>query len=167
MTVTSFLRRAVAAVAVTALAQGLTLAAGSASAAEVVPAAERAALVARLKAQADAWDRAIVRKDRAAIAANMAEDFRQIDGDADIEDKKNFLDGVLSDKLVIDPYTVEDFEVRLYGDTALLSGRTAMTGRWDGKPFKTHYRYIDIYAKQPDGQWKIVSVQITRVKPAP
>ena len=38
-------------------------------------------------------------------------------------------------KLTIDPYTVEDFEVRLYGDTALLSGRTHMTGKYDGKPF--------------------------------
>jgi hypothetical protein len=42
-------------------------------------------LVARLSAQADAWDKAIVRKDRAAIEQNMAEDFRQIDGAGNIE----------------------------------------------------------------------------------
>jgi len=42
-------------------------------------------LVAQLSAQADAWDKAIVVKDRAAIEQNMAEDFRQIDGAGNIE----------------------------------------------------------------------------------
>ena len=118
--------------------------------------------VAQLTRQADAWDKAIVRKDKAAIEANMADDFRQIDGDADIETKDSFVTGLLTPKLTINPYTVEDFEVRLYGDVALLSGRTQMTGSYDGKPFASHYRYIDIYVKRA-GVWKIVSVQITRL----
>ena len=115
-----------------------------------------------LTAQADAWDKAIVRKDRAAIEANMAEDFRQIDSAGNVETKKSFVDGLISDKLEIDPYTVEDFDVRLYGDVALLSGRTRMTGRNNGEPFTSHYRYIDIYARKA-GLWKIVSVQITKI----
>jgi ketosteroid isomerase-like protein len=123
-------------------------------------AAPPAALVARLKAQADAWDRAIVAKDRAAIIANMADDFRQIDGQGHVETRDSFVADLLSPELVIEPYTVEDFEVRLYGDTALLSGRTRMTGRYDGKAFSSHYRYIDVYVKRA-GAWKIVSVQIT------
>ncbi|HEY8876579.1 MAG TPA: nuclear transport factor 2 family protein [Roseateles sp.] len=121
-----------------------------------------AALVARLKAQADAWDQAIVRKDRAAIERNMADDFRQIDGRGHVETKASFVDGLMSPDLVIDPYTVEDFDVRVYGDTALLSGRTRMTGKYQGEAFKSHYRYIDIYVKR-GGAWKIVSVQISRM----
>ncbi|HEV6967322.1 nuclear transport factor 2 family protein [Roseateles sp.] len=138
------------------LALALALAAGLAQA------APDAALAARLKAQADAWDRAIVAKDRAAIEANMADDFRQIDGRGNVETHASFVAGLMSPDLVIDPYTVEDFDVRLYGDTALLSGRTRMTGRYQGQPFKSHYRYIDIYVKR-GGAWKIVSVQISRI----
>ena len=100
-----------------------------AMAAGLAQAAPPADLVARLKAQADAWDRAIISKDRAAIEANMAEDFRQIDGRGDVETKAGFVDGLMAPDLVIDPYAVEDFDVRVYGDTALLSGRTRMTGR--------------------------------------
>ena len=74
-------------------------------------------LVARLSAQADAWDKAIVVKDRAAIEQNMAEDFRQIDGAGNVESKTSFVDGLLSPGLQIDP----------------------------------------------QGQWKIVSVQISRI----
>jgi ketosteroid isomerase-like protein len=127
------------------------------------PAADdRAATVALLAAQADAWDKAIVRKDRAAIEANMAEDFRQIDGAGNVETRTSFVDGLMSEDLVIDPYTVEDFDVRLYGEVALLSGRTDMTGSYQGRPFRSHYRYIDVYVRK-GGEWKIVSVQITPV----
>lgn len=42
-----------------------------------------------------------------------------------------------------------------------------MTGTYQGTPFASHYRYIDVYAKRGD-EWKIVSVQITAVPdPAP
>jgi ketosteroid isomerase-like protein len=127
-------------------------------------AADQAADVAELTRISDAWDQAIVRKDEAAVAANMAEDFRQIDGYGNLETKKSFVAGIVDPKLAIDPYTVEDFEVRLYGDTALLSGRTHMTGKYDGKPFESNYRYIDIYVRR-GGTWKIVSVQITKMPP--
>lgn len=124
---------------------------------------EKTALVAALTKQADDWDKAIVRKDRAAIAANMSDDFRQIDGDGDIVGKADFVKELVSDDLTIRPYTVEDLDIRIYGDTALISGRTRMTGAYKGKPFLSHYRYIDIYVRK-DGRWRIVSVQITRLK---
>ena len=120
------------------------------------------ALVAKFYMQSDLWDKAIVRKDRAAIEANMADDFRQIDSAGNIETKASFVDDLMSPDLQIDPYTVEEFEVRIYGNVALLSGRTRMTGRFQGKPFNSHYRYIDIYVRRGE-QWKIVSVQISSI----
>jgi ketosteroid isomerase-like protein len=126
--------------------------------------ADDKALLAELTAQADRWDKAIVRKDRAAVEANMAEDFRNIDGSGEVAGKAAFVDDLMSADLQIDPYTVEDFDVRVYGDVALLSGRTRMTGRYKGKPFTSHYRYIDIYVKR-GGEWKVVSVQISRIPP--
>jgi ketosteroid isomerase-like protein len=127
-------------------------------------AADRNADVAALTRLSDDWDKAIVRKDEDAIAGNMAEDFRQIDGQGNLETKKSFVAGIMDPKLTIDPYTVEDFEVRLFGDTALLYGRSHMTGKYDGKPFTSNYRYIDVYVRR-GGEWKIVSVQITKIAP--
>ena len=124
--------------------------------------------VAALTRQADQWDKDIVRKDAAAIAANMAEDFRQIASDGSVADKAAFLKDITSPDLVIDPYTVEEFDVRIYGeagDVALLSGSTRMTGRYQGEPFTTHYRYIDTYVRR-DGRWQVVSVQTTKVREA-
>jgi ketosteroid isomerase-like protein len=118
--------------------------------------------VALLTRQSDAWDKAIVRKDKAAIAGNMSEDFRQIGSNGDVADKEEFVRDLTSPDITIDPYTVEGFNVRVYGNVALLSGRTHMTGRQEGKPFKTQYIYIDIY-RRINGEWKVCSVQTTRL----
>ena len=123
---------------------------------------DRAAIEAQLTRQAEDWDRAIVAKDRSAVEANMADDFRQIDAYGNVESKASFVRGLLSPDLRIDPYIVDDFEVRLYGDVALLSGRTRMTGEFQDNSFTSHYRYIDVYVRR-DGEWKVVSVQISRI----
>jgi ketosteroid isomerase-like protein len=129
-------------------------------------AADRVSDIATLTRLSDDWDKAIVRKDEKAIAGNMAEDFRIIDGQGNVAAKAAFVADIMDPKLTIDPYTVEEFDVRIYGDTALLSGRTHMTGKHDGQPFESNYRYIDIYVRK-GGHWKIVSVQITKLALAP
>lgn len=124
------------------------------------PAAEREH--ERVGQHVEAWDQAIVAKDRAAVAANMSDDFVQIDSYGRRSDKAAFLDGILSPDLRIDPYTVEDLQIRLYGATAVVNGATDMTGSYRGKPFRTHYRFTDTYVKQ-DGVWRVVNVQTTEI----
>jgi ketosteroid isomerase-like protein len=126
------------------------------------PQGDTASVIAELTRQSDAWDKAIVRKDTAAIANNMSEDFRQIASNGDVANKETFVRNITAADLVIDPYTVEDFDVRVYGNVALLSGRTRMTGREGGTAFTTHYRYIDVYVRT-NGTWKVCSVQTTRL----
>jgi uncharacterized protein (TIGR02246 family) len=116
-----------------------------------------------LTAQADAWDKAIVAKDAAAVAANVAPDFTQIESGGAVIGRDEFVKDLLDPALRIDPYKVEDFGVRVYGDTALLTGRIRMTGSAEGKAFNSHFRYIDVYVKR-DGAWKVVSIQITRMR---
>jgi hypothetical protein len=119
-------------------------------------------IIQTLTEQANKWDRDIVQKDLAAIAFNMSNDFRQIQKNGGIVDKTTFLREITSPDLVIDPYTVEDFDIRIYSDIALLCGRTRMTGRYCGENFSSHYRYIDIYVRDKNA-WKVCSVQITAI----
>jgi hypothetical protein len=37
-----------------------------------------------------------------------------------------------------------------------------MTGSYQGKPFRSNYRYIDIYVRRA-GVWRVVSVQISKM----
>ena len=132
------------------------------SSAGSTPHDDPASVVAELTRLSNAWDQAIVRKDTAAIAGNMSEDFRQIASNGDVANKETFVRDITAPDLTIDPYTVEDFDVRVYGNVALLSGRTRMTGRSGGAPFTTHYRYIDVYVRT-NGTWRVCSVQTTRL----
>lgn len=118
--------------------------------------------VRHLTAIADAWDKAIVRKDIAAVEANVAPDFLWIRGNGTVVGREEFIRNITAPTLKLDPYVVEDFRVRVLGDTALLYGRIRMTGTSSGERFEDHFRYIDVYAKR-GGAWQIVSVQITPI----
>ena len=115
-----------------------------------------------LTAQADAWDKALIAKDRAGIEANMAPEFRQIRGGGHVATRDEFIKDVLDPAFSMDPYTVEDFEIRLFGDTALLYGRIRMGGRDGADRWSAHFRYIDTYVRR-EGRWQVVSVQVTPI----
>jgi hypothetical protein len=113
-----------------------------------------------LAAQADAWDKALIAKDRAGIEANMAPEFVQLRGNGQLVSREEFIRDVLDPAFSMDPYTVEDWDARLFGDTALVHGRIRMSGLAEGQRWNVHFRYIDTYVRR-DGRWQVVSVQIT------
>ena len=135
-----------------------------AACAGVPPTAPALDVQSLLTQQADAWDRAIVAKDARAIDANIAPDFTQIQSNGVVIGKAQFIADLLDPDTLIDPYRVEDFGVRVYGDTALLTGRIRMTGVEEGKRFESHFRYVDVYVRRAD-RWQVVSIQVTRMAP--
>lgn len=117
-----------------------------------------------LRTQAESWDRDIVRKDRVGIERNLHPKFFQIDTSGMRHERADFIEALLDPGLEIDPYTVPDLEIHQYGDTALVTGTTKIKGRHDGKPFASHYRYIDTYVRE-HGHWLVVAVQLTAIVP--
>lgn len=116
-----------------------------------------------LRQQATAWDEAIWRKDEKAIVANIGEGFRQVDGQGHVSAKTEFVADLLDPELHINPYTVENFEVKVLGEVALLTAETHMTGTYQQKAFQSYYRYVDVYHRV-DGRWVVVYIQITRLE---
>ncbi|MEP7155621.1 MAG: nuclear transport factor 2 family protein [Betaproteobacteria bacterium] len=129
-------------------------------ASQVAAAPSDADTIRELTALSNAWDKAIVTHDLAGIEGNMAPDFKQVRGNGMVVNRADFIRDINDPSLKIDPYVVEDFNVHLLGDTALLYGRIRMTGEDEGKRFQSHFRYIDIYVRR-GGKWKVVSVQVT------
>lgn len=120
-------------------------------------------VASQLKRQADAWDLAIVNKDRKAIQSNIAAHFMQIGSDGSKADESTFVANLMDDRLTISPYEVEDFQVRVEAGMALVTGTTKMHGTWDGKAFSSHYRFTDVYIRDA-GQWRVVNVQTTPIR---
>jgi ketosteroid isomerase-like protein len=92
---------------------------------------------------------------------HLADDFVVIESDGSVLNKAEFLANTAKGPDVVD-YKLEQVDVRIYGDAALVLA----TGRWTGKNgSKGMSRYIDVYVKQRD-EWKTVSAQITRTSMA-
>jgi ketosteroid isomerase-like protein len=50
----------------------------------------------------------------------------------------------------------DDVKVRLYGDTAVVTGRTTQKGQYKGQASLSPTRFTRIYVKR-DGQWQLVA----------
>jgi len=88
---------------------------------------------------------------------HLADDFVVIESDGSVLNKAEFLTNTAKGPDVSD-YTLQDVNVRIYGDVALVRA----TGLWTRKGGSTGLScYIDVYVKQRD-EWKTVSAQITR-----
>jgi ketosteroid isomerase-like protein len=53
-------------------------------------------------------------------------------------------------------YTTTDIRVRLYGDTAVVSGRMERTRAMNGNEVSDNWRFTKVYVKQAQ-QWRVVS----------
>jgi ketosteroid isomerase-like protein len=89
---------------------------------------------------------------------HLADEFICIESDGSLIHKQKFLTNVAKGPDVAD-YKLEQMDVRIYGDTALVQATGLWTGR-DGS--KGMSRYIDVYVRE-ESEWRAVSAQITRM----
>ena len=62
-----------------------------------------------------------------------------------------------------DAYDVDDLAIRIYGDTAVVTGRTSPKGRTAlGQPISGRYRYLRVWVRG-GGQWQCVAFEGTRI----
>ena len=111
---------------------------------------------------AHAWDRALVTNDAEALGRFMAEDWVIIGSDGGRSDKARFLGLVKSGTLTHDVMTSEDLNVRIYGDTAVVTSRGISGGKYQGQSFRETERVSCVFVKQ-DGDWKCVLTHLSRL----
>lgn len=105
--------------------------------------------------------RAIVKNDAEAIRQFLADDWVIIDADGGIIEKARFLGVVESGALTHEMMESDDVEVRIYGDSAVVSGLTRTKGKFMGQDFSTQERATDVFVMQ-NGRWQCVFSQLTR-----
>jgi ketosteroid isomerase-like protein len=114
---------------------------------------------ARLRQLNEQYIEAVMNADVQWYQQHLADDFVCIDSEATVFDKESFLERTSRGPYVSN-YRLEDVNVRIYGETALVQA-TGLFTRKDGAPGMC--RYIDVYVRTAD-DWKVVSAQITRAQ---
>jgi ketosteroid isomerase-like protein len=108
------------------------------------------------------WDEAFHRKDVAFIDSVLAEEFVSTYGDGTRGDRAKELKLAAEFNQQIDSSTLDEFVVKVYGDTAVVWFTQHMVGPSKGQRLEVTYRYIDVFV-QRDGRWKCVASQSTKV----
>jgi ketosteroid isomerase-like protein len=108
-----------------------------------------------------AFAEAIVKNDHEGIGRLVTDDWIIIDPNGEIVDRARFFEVIKSGALTHDMMESEDFRVRVYGDSAVVTGLTRTKGKFMGQEFSTQERATDVFVKR-DGRWQCALTQLTR-----
>jgi ketosteroid isomerase-like protein len=94
----------------------------------------------------------------------LADDFVIVDVmSGGVADRAAFI-AALRDRLVeFERVDLLERVTRRYGDTAIMVGRTEMSGSFGGAPFSAASRYTHVLVRGGDGRWRLASAQGTRI----
>ena len=106
---------------------------------------------------------AIVKNDSEAIERLVADEWIIINADGGIIDRERFLEVIKSGTLTHEMMESDDMQVRVYGDSAVVSSLTRSKGKFMGQEFTTHERATDVFVRR-GGQWRCVLTQLTEFK---
>jgi len=104
---------------------------------------------------------AIVSNDLEGIGRLVTDDWIIIDPNGEIVERARFFEVIKSGAMTHDMMESEDFRVRAYGDSAVVTGVTRTKGKFMGQDFSTQERATDVFVKR-DGRWRCVQTHLTR-----
>ncbi len=111
---------------------------------------------------ADEWDRAMIENEAEAIGRYLADEWTIIGPDGSVGDKATFLGLVKSGALSHDVMESDDLNVRVYGETAVVTARGVSGGTYHGQAFREVERSSCVFVRQ-DGRWRCVSTHLSRI----
>lgn len=108
------------------------------------------------------WDAAFHNRDQKFIETLLADEFVVTYGDGSRGDKAKELSLALDFNQQIDSSKLDEFIVKVYGNTAVVWFTQHLVGPVKGQPVAVQYRYVDVWVNR-DGAWKCVASQSTRI----
>jgi ketosteroid isomerase-like protein len=120
----------------------------------------------------DRLNRAVVEGDRAFFERVLAPDFTHTSHTGKFKSRSEWMaeNKFASSKEEPKPgktsyvvFDVDDLAVRIYGETAVVTGRSTPKGRNSkGEPIRGQYRFLRVWV-QRQGQWQVVAFEGTRI----
>jgi ketosteroid isomerase-like protein len=117
----------------------------------------------QLKKMEEARAQAAMKGDTATMEKGMTDDYAMITPMGIVEDKNAVLSSFKSGDRKIESIQLEDTKVRVYGNSAVVTGASNIKGTYKGQDISGKYRYTRVYVKQ-NGQWKTAAFQQTKVQ---
>jgi uncharacterized protein (TIGR02246 family) len=110
------------------------------------------------------WAQAAIRGDAAALDKILSDDLTHTHGGGRTETKTQFLEAIKSGAQKYEAIDYGQIDVRVYGNTAIVTSEPNIRTVNSGQPSSSHSRFLHIYVKQ-QGAWRLVAHQSTRMTP--
>jgi ketosteroid isomerase-like protein len=104
---------------------------------------------------------AAVKADVAKLDKETADDYTLINANGTMSDKSKMLNAFKSGDTKFTTDDVSDMKVRVYGNTAVVTGRADLKGTLGGKDISGPILFTRVYVKK-GGQWQAVALQQTK-----
>ena len=123
-----------------------------------------ATAVDEIKALEEARNQALLHGDVAALDRMTSDDYTFITLRGEMRTKSDILKGFASGSFKYESRQIFDLNVRVYGDTAVVTGRSIQKGTENAKDYSGSYWFTRVYIKR-DGRWISVALQATLIQP--
>ena len=112
------------------------------------------------------WGDAFERKDIAALDRLMDDEYILTDPLGSVRSKAESLEALKKNEVLFESTKSDNVNVRINGDTAVVTGRSTFRGRYKGWSMAGQYQYTDVLVKRR-GSWKAVGSHITALGTGP
>ena len=116
----------------------------------------------QLKQMEDDWQKATRTKDVALLKRIIAEDWVATNDQGKILNREQYISQTTSNTDVIQSNENTDMQVRVYGNTAVVTGGLTEKGTRNGTAYLDTYRWTDVFVKR-GGHWQAVVSQWAKV----
>ncbi|HJP95824.1 MAG TPA: nuclear transport factor 2 family protein [Candidatus Saccharimonadales bacterium] len=106
---------------------------------------------------------AVRRQDVATVSNLLADDFVATSSRGEIRDKAKEIDDLRpTPEFKMEAFKLDDINVRVFGGTAVVTGRSRLQVAFKGQSNSSLFRYTRVYVKR-NGRWQVVAQQLTRL----
>ncbi|HKZ78554.1 MAG TPA: nuclear transport factor 2 family protein [Pyrinomonadaceae bacterium] len=116
----------------------------------------------QLKQMEDDWQIATRTKDAAKLRRIIAEDWVATDDQGKALNREQYISQTTTNPDVIQSNENFDMQVRVYGDTAVVTGGLTERGTRNGTAYLDTYRWTDVFVKR-GGHWQAVVSQWAKI----
>ena len=108
-------------------------------------------------------NQAILHGDVAALDHMTSDDYTFVTLRGEMRTKQEILNGFASGSFHYESRQIFDLKVRVYGNTAVVTGRSVQKGMENGKDYSGDYWFTRVYVRRNDN-WLTVALQTTPIR---
>lgn len=110
------------------------------------------------------WRNAVLKSNTSAMDGLLADDYMAITSSGTLQTKDEALANLRSGRVHFTELDVSERKVRFYGTTALVTSLAQVRGTAADGDISGSYRYTRVYVRNPQGIWKVVSFEASRIR---